>query len=112
MRKTEVTLGACAGAIGLILAVLSAFSLLPYLAEYSKGIETGAIVCMAANAVGIIGAFFVFRNNFAGAAIMAVCLIAILFYGFPWQSLPAVMYVISVVMAAVPVKMQQTVKED
>jgi hypothetical protein len=99
MRKTEVVLGISAGVIGLILAVLSVFFLLP-----PKNIQTGAIVCMVANAAGIAGAVVVLKNNIAGAAIMAVCLITVLFYGFPWQSISAVMYVISVVMAAVPVK--------
>jgi hypothetical protein len=107
MRKTEIVLGVCAGVAGLLLAVFSALSLLPYLAEYSKDIQTGAVICMIANAAGIVGAFIVHKSNMAGAAVMAACLIVILFYGFPWQSIPAVMYVVSVVMAAVPVKMSE-----
>jgi hypothetical protein len=50
------------------------------------------------------------KNNIAGAGLMAACLIMILIFGFPWQSLPAVVYVISVVMAVVPEKREKDSK--
>lgn len=104
MRKTEVFMGIAAGAAGIIIALLSAFKILPFLPGDSQGAGTGAYVCLFSNIVGIAGALTVIKNNFAGAALMAACLITILFFGFPWQSLPAVIYAICVVMAAVPVK--------
>jgi ABC-type Fe3+ transport system permease subunit len=107
MRKTEFIFGLCAGITGLVLAALSYFSLLPRseIVSFSANtLSVYAAVCMAANVLGIIGALLVQKHNIPGAVIMAVSLIAVLLFGFPWQSLPAVLYIISVVMATVPVK--------
>lgn len=104
MRKTEFIFGLLAGATGIALALLALFSLLPYPPGSDNGGETFAAFCLAANALGILGALFVQKNNIFGALSMAVSMLALMFFGFPWQSLPAVLYIISVVMAAVPVK--------
>jgi ABC-type Fe3+ transport system permease subunit len=107
MRKTEFMFGLCAGIAGLALAALSYFSLLPHpeTVSYSDNtLKMYAALCMAANALGIAGALLVQKHNIPGAVFMAVSLIAILIFGFPWQSLSAVLYIISVVMATVPVK--------
>lgn len=103
MRKTECVFGLLAGAAGIALAMLALFSLLPYPPGSDNG-ETYAAFCLAANALGITGALFVQKNNIFGALSMAVSMLALMFFGFPWQSLPAVLYIISVVLAAVPVK--------
>ncbi len=109
MRKTEFLFGLCAGSAGIMLAVLALFSLLPFSPDAASGLtenllQTYAIICLAANTLGLFGALLVQKHNIAGALIMAVVMIIIMLFGFPWQSLPAVMYIISVVMAAVPVK--------
>ena len=108
MRKTEAWIGLCAGIIGISIAVLSLFSLLPYSAQIFKSdagiLQAYAYICIAANAAGFIGALLVLKNNIAGAAIMAASMIAIMFFGFPWQSISAMLYIISLVMATVPVK--------
>ena len=102
MRKTEFWLGVCAGAAGLLLAVLSLLGILTYLEE---AVAAHAYVCIAANVVGIFGAVVVRKHNILGAAIMAAAMVTIMCFGFPWQSIPAVMYIISFVMAAVPEKL-------
>lgn len=109
MRKTELIFGICAGASGLVLAVLALFSFLPFSPDAVHGLSqstlnTYALICVAANVLGIAGALLVQKLNIAGALIMAVSMIAIMLFGFPWQSLPAVLYIISLVMAVVPVK--------
>lgn len=118
MRKTEFIFGLCAGAAGLILAALSLFSILPFSQETVRSLSestlrTYALVCIASNVLGIVGALMVQKYNIAGALIMAAAMIAVMLFGFPWQSLPAVLYIISFVMAAVPVKaVTNTVKEE
>lgn len=109
MRKTELLFGLCAGLVGLIFAVLALFSLLPFSPDAvhhlsESTLRTYAVICIAANAAGILGALIVQKSNIAGALIMTAALIALMFFGFPWQSFSTVLYVISVVMAAVPVK--------
>ncbi|MGI5850276.1 MAG: hypothetical protein ACOX8Q_09495 [Christensenellales bacterium] len=109
MRKTEILFGITAGTIGFVLAALSIFMLLPYSTETIKAqpadvLKTYAVICMAANAAGFIGALLVLKNNILGAVIMAAAMIAVLIFGFPWQSFSAVLFIISVVMATVPVK--------
>ncbi len=107
MRKTEMIFGLCAGVAGILLAVLSLTSLLPWPEKalaYPETLKAYAVVCIAANALGALGALLVQKHNIPGAVIMAVSMLALLFFGFPWQTLPAVLYIISVVMATVPVK--------
>ena len=107
MRKTEMIFGLCAGAAGILIGVLSLVSLLPWqeaASVYPETLKAYAVVCIAANALGALGALLVQKHNIPGAVIMAVSMLALLFFGFPWQTLPAVLYIISVVMATVPVK--------
>jgi ABC-type Fe3+ transport system permease subunit len=75
MRKTEFIFGLCAGITGLVLAALSYFSILPRseLISYSANtLSIYAVVCIAANVLGIIGALLVQKHNIPGAVIMAV----------------------------------------
>ncbi len=107
MRKTEMIFGLCAGAAGILIGVLSLVSLLPLqeaASVYPETLKAYAVVCIAANALGALGAILVQKRNIPGAVIMAASMLAILIFGFPWQTLPAVLYIISVVMATVPVK--------
>ncbi len=106
MRKTEIFLGIFAGFIGIILAVLFMLNILPYKFEVSDASIFG-IILAGANITGIIGALLVNKNNILGAAVMAAVTITVMIFGFPWQSLPAVIYIMSVVMAVVPVKPAQ-----
>ena len=108
MRKTELAFGISAAAVGLILALLSLFLLLPYsgTVEYSADvIKTYAVVCIVANVIGLAGALLILKNNILGSIIMAASMIIVLFFGFPWQSISAVLYIISFIMAVVPEKM-------
>ena len=115
MRKTELSFGIIASTAGLLLSFLSMYALLPYSTEIMKAypeniIWTYSIICIAANAVGLAGAFLVLKNHVLGSIIMAIVMIVILIFGFPWQSIPAVLYIISVVLAMVPVKKSVEVK--
>lgn len=109
MRKTEIFLGIFAGFIGIILAVLFMLNILPYKFEIpdANTVFTFGIILAGANITGIIGALLVNKNNILGAAVMAAVTITVMIFGFPWQSLPAVIYIMSVVMAVVPVKPAQ-----
>ncbi|MDD5018435.1 MAG: hypothetical protein PHO15_10080 [Eubacteriales bacterium] len=109
MKKTEICFGVGGGLAGLIVALLSLFLLLPYSTETiiipPETIKIDAVVCLAANVVGITGALLVQKNNLLGSAVMSVALVVVLFFGFPWQSISAVLYIISVVMALAPDKL-------
>ena len=106
MKKTETLFGVCAGIAGLILAVLSLFLLLPYASETvsidESAVKLYAVFCLAANIAGLAGALFIKKNNIIGSAIMTAAVIVILLFGFPWQSISAVMFFISIVMALAP----------
>lgn len=109
MRKTELSFGIIASVAGLLLSFLSMYALLPYsteiMTDYPAGIIwTYSLVCMAANVVGLAGALLVLKNHVLGSIVMSVVMITILVFGFPWQSISAVLYIISVVLAMVPVK--------
>lgn len=114
MRKTELRLGVGAAAAGLLLAVLSLLRILPYLPDAlsaSSSVTVSAVVCAAANIVGLAGAVVVRRHHILGSIIMAVVMVVILCFGFPWQSIPAVVYIMSVVLAVVPVRMHTEEKQ-
>jgi len=105
MRKLEFWIGTSAGVIGIVLAALSMAMLLPYSADTAKEIiRTYAAVCMAANAAGIVGAVLVRKHHILGSAVMAPALVVGLFFGFPWQSISAVLYIMGIVLAVVPVR--------
>ena len=108
MRKTEMVFGISAGAVGLLLAALSLTGILPYA---DTPVSAHAVICLCANAAGIVGAVFVRRHHILGSAIMAAVMVVVMCFGFPWQSIPAVMYIIAVVMAVVPVRIH-TQDED
>ncbi len=109
MRKTEIGFGIIASAAGMALSLLSMFAILPYseqiMINYPADIVwTYSIICLATNVIGLAGALLVLKNHVLGSIVMAVVMIAVLVFGFPWQSIPAVLYIISVVLAMVPVR--------
>ena len=105
MRKTEMVYGLFAGVFGIALGGLFFLDLLPHsqIVPYTHN-PTYAIICIVANVVGIVGAIVVTRRNMIGAFIMAGAMIAVMVFGFPWQSISAVPMTISVVLAMAPVK--------
>ena len=105
MRKTEMVYGLFAGTLGIVLGVLFLLDLLPHsqIVPYTHK-PVYAIICIVANVVGIFGALVVTRRNMIGAFIMAGAMIAVMVFGFPWQSISAVPMTISVVLAMAPVK--------
>jgi hypothetical protein len=105
MRKTEMVYGLFAGVLGIALGVLFLLDLLPHsqIVPYVHR-PTYAIICIAANVVAIAGAIVVTKRNMIGAFIMAGAMIAVMLFGFPWQSIAAVPLTISVVLAMAPVK--------
>ncbi len=105
MRKTEMVYGLFAGTLGIALGVLFLLDLLPHsqIVPYTHN-PTYAIICIAANVVGMFGALVVTRRNMIGAFIMAGAMITVMVFGFPWQSISAVPMTISVVLAMAPVK--------
>lgn len=107
MRKTEMVYGLFAATLGIALGVLFLLDLLPHsqIVPYvHKPIY--AIICIVANMVAIAGAIVVTKRNMIGAFIMAGAMIAVMVFGFPWQSISAVPLTISVVLAMAPVKAQ------
>ncbi len=110
MRKTEIGLGIAAGIIGLVLALLSLLSVLPYseqdviLPHDAASVQTYGIILLAVNALGVAAAITVNKHHVMGSVVMTLCTVAVLVFGFPWQSITAVVYIISVVLAMVPVK--------
>ncbi len=104
MRRTELVLGLLAGATGLLLAVLALLDVLVYLPDTLASEAISGYILVGANAVGIAGALTVRRHHIAGSVAMAAATVTIMVFGFPWQSIPGVIYIISVVLAVVPVK--------
>jgi hypothetical protein len=116
MRKTEIGLGVAAGLTGIVLAVLSMLGVLPYstkdviMPHDAASVQTYAIILLAVNALGVIGAVLVKWQHVAGSVIMTLVTFTVLIFGFPWQSITAVVYIISVVLAMVPVKTEPSAK--
>ena len=113
MRKLEIGLGVAAGLTGIILSVLSLMQVLPYtesdvlLPHDAASVQTYAMVLLAANALGIVGAVIVKWHHLLGSVIMFAVTLVILVFGFPWLCIPAVVYIMSVVLAMVPVKYEE-----
>lgn len=113
MRKLEIGLGVAAGLTGIILSVLSLMQVLPYtdsdvlLPHDSASVKLYAIVLLAANALGTIGAVIVRRHHLLGSVIMFAVTLIVLVFGFPWLCVPAVVYIMSVMLAMVPVKYEE-----
>lgn len=101
MRTTEVLFGIFAGTAGIIFAVLSILGILPYTQQPSDAYK---YVCIGANVIGILGALLVLKNHMAGSIVMTVVMIILMIFGFPWQTPSAVAFIISIVLAMVPVK--------
>lgn len=107
MRKTEIIFGIVAGLVGCVLAILTLMGIMPNVAGRVSPfgtIQTCAIVCIVANVFGVIGALAVRKHHVMGSIIMTVVLVLVLLFGFPWQSISAVIYIVSIVLSAVPVK--------
>lgn len=109
VKRTEIGLGIAAGAAGIVLGLTSLLGWLPYAAGTPVPHDaqtTGlySIVLLAANAFGVVAALAVNRRHVLGALGMSAVTAVVLVFGFPWQSLPAVLYIMSVVMALVPEK--------
>ena len=109
MRTTEVLFGLFAGIAGAVLAVLAMNGVLPFNQQTTSEVTAETIriysfVCLAANLVGIMGALIVLKNHVVGSIIMTVMMVVMMVFGFPWQSIPAVAFIISIVLAMVPVK--------
>ncbi len=101
MRKTELIFGVCGGAAGVAVAALTWFQLLPYARQPDK---LSVLLCACAGVLGIVGALLVPRHHVVGSVAMAIGMIAVTYFGFPWQSLSAVLLVISATLALAPVR--------
>lgn len=101
MRKTELWFGICGGAAGILIAVLSLLGVLPYAPQMDK---LHALICIAAGVSSIAGALLVPRHHVAGSVIMAAGLVAVTIFGFPWQSVAAVLLIISATLSLAPVR--------
>jgi len=108
-RRTEFWFGLCGGAAGVVIAALTFFEILPYVGQMDK---LAAIICAVAGAVGIVGALLIPRHHVAGSVVMAVALIAVTYFGFPWQSVSAVLLIISASLALAPVREPQHKEEE
>jgi hypothetical protein len=107
MRKTEMVIGVCAGAVGIILGLLLLFDLFPVspLVSINVNRDVYAYICIAANIIGLAGGIIVKKRNFIGSGMMAVVMITIVFFGFPWQMISVTAYIVSIVLAVVPEKL-------
>ena len=108
-KKTEIFFGVGGSLAGLAVSALSLFSVLPYntetMAVSPDTIALYAVICLAANAAGFAGALLVQKSNMLGSVVMSVAMVVVMMFGFPWQSIAAVLYIISVVMAMAPERM-------
>ncbi len=109
MRKTEMTIGICAGAVGIVLGLLLLFDLFPVSPLVSGNLhrDVYAYICIAANVVGLVGAIMLRKRHLLGSGLMAAALIAIVFFGFPWQMISVTAYIVSVVLAVVPERLHE-----
>lgn len=101
MRKTDLWFGVCGGAAGIIIAALTWFGALPHAQEPDR---LYALVCACCGAAGIAGALLVPRHHLAGSVIMTAALVVITIFGFPWQSVSAVLLIISATLSLAPVR--------
>jgi hypothetical protein len=111
MRKTEMTLGLIAGISGLLLAALSLMGITEYLPGTMAKAAYSGYVLLGANVLGIVGALIVLKKHFAGSAAMLLATGVVLLFGFPWQSISGVVYIMAIVLAIVPVKADITKAE-
>ncbi len=104
MRKTELWFGLCGGIVGVAVAALTYFEVLPYAGQPDK---LAAVICAVGGVVGIFGALLVPKHHVMGSVIMAIALITVTYFGFPWQSVSAVLLIISATLALAPVREPQ-----
>lgn len=106
MRKTEMVIGISAGAAGIVLGLLFLFELLPVSPLKPNAYDAVyAGLCIGANVIGLVGGLLVGKRHFLGSAFMASAMLIIMFFGFPWQMIPAVAYIVCIVLAVVPEKL-------
>lgn len=106
-----MTLGLIAGISGLLLAALSMLGVTGYLpGTLAKAAYSGYIL-LGANVLGLIGALIVLKKHIAGSVAMLLATVAVLLFGFPWQSISGVIYIMAIVLAIVPVKADITKAE-
>lgn len=110
MRKTELTLGLIAGISGLILAGLSLLGVTHYLDGTLAAAASSGYILLGANVLGIIGALSVIKHHVAGSIMMLLATAGVMLFGFPWLSISAVIYIMAVVLAMVPVKYEMEKK--
>lgn len=101
MRKTELLFGICGGAAGVLIATLTLFGMLPYAQPIDK---LPVLICAGAGTASIAGALLVPRHHVAGSVIMAIGMVAVTYFGFPWQSVSAVLLIISATLSLAPVR--------
>ena len=108
MRRTEMTIGILAGIAGIALGLLFLFNVFPQSSLVPDAHNvTYAYICIAANCLGLAGGILVRWKHFVGSGFMAAAMIIIMFFGFPWQVIPSVAYIVSVIMALVPEKLHE-----
>lgn len=101
VRKTELWFGMIGGAAAILIGALTFAEVLPYAQQADK---LYALICIGAGAMSIAGALFVPRHHVAGSAIMAIGLVVVIIFGFPWQSVSAVLLIISATLSLAPVR--------
>ncbi len=110
MRKTELTLGLIASISGLVLTALSFMGVTHYLEDTLAASACSGYILLGANILGIIGALSVMKHHIAGSVMMLLATTSVMLFGFPWQSISAVVYIMAVVLALVPVKYEMEKK--
>jgi len=106
-----MTLGLIAGISGLLLAVLSLLGVTGYLPGTLASAPYSGYVLLAANVLGLAGALVVLKQHIVGSVAMVLATAVVLPFGFPWQSISGVIYIMAVVLALVPVKTDITKAE-
>ncbi len=101
MRKTEVWFGIVGGAAGIAIAALTLAEALPYVQQMDK---LYTVICLCAGIAAMVGALLVPKHHVAGAVVMAASLVAVIIFGFPWQSVSAVLLIISATLSLAPVR--------
>lgn len=104
MRKTEMTLGLIASISGLLLAALSLLGVTDYLPGTLAADAYSGYILLGANVLGLAGALIVLKRHIVGSIAMILAMAVVLLFGFPWQSISGVTYIMAVVLAVVPVK--------
>lgn len=103
MRKTEMVIGVLAGTAGIVLGLLFLFELLPVSPLKPNAYNSVyAGLCIGGNVIGLVGGLLVGKRQLLGSVFIAVAMFIIMFFGFPWQMIPTVAYIVCIVLAVVP----------